>query len=121
MELVQTQVTLREVLHPRQGEKVLSLIPTMGNLHQGHLKLMQAAIDQGSFTVVTIFVNPMQFGPNEDFEKYPRMLDSDTWLIKRMGMDVLFAPSMEEMYPEGQEAHTQVTVPVPCQTLCGAT
>ena len=81
---------------------------------------MDAAIKQGGTSVVTIFVNPMQFGANEDFDSYPRMLEQDTKLVEQLGVNVLFAPSMDEMYPRGQSIHTQVTVPELSNTLCGS-
>lgn len=92
----------------------------MGNLHPGHLKLLSASVLQRGTSVATIFVNPMQFGPHEDFDKYPRMLDADSKLVEEMGVDFLFAPSLEDMYPHGQLDQTTVSVPKLGDFLCGA-
>ncbi len=77
----------------------LGLIPTMGNLHEGHLSLIKAAQERGCFTLASIFVNPKQFGPNEDFATYPRTLEKDCELLESIGTDVVFAPNVETMYP----------------------
>ena len=95
----------------------LGLVPTMGALHEGHLSLVRAAKSQCDAVAVSIFVNPTQFGPNEDFAKYPRTFDRDRDLLRQEGVDVLFAPSTEEMYPAG--ACTWVTVEGMSDRLCG--
>src|SRR3979411_1664978 len=77
----------------------LGLVPTMGALHEGHLSLVRAAKAQCDLVVVSIFVNPLQFGPNEDLAKYPRNFDRDRELLAKEGADFIFAPSVEEMYP----------------------
>jgi pantoate--beta-alanine ligase len=101
----------------QQSHKSLGLVPTMGALHEGHLSLVRAAKGQCDSVVSTIFVNPTQFGPNEDFAKYPRMFERDCEALEKEGVDLLFAPSVEEMYPAG--ATTFVTVEGLGERLCG--
>jgi pantoate--beta-alanine ligase len=92
------------------GESI-ALVPTMGNLHAGHLELVKAAAQSGMRTVVSNFVNPMQFGINEDFDTYPRTLTEDIDKLSRLAVDMIFTPAAEEIYPQGTDAITQVTVP----------
>jgi len=101
----------------RRNDKRLGLVPTMGALHEGHLSLIRAAKSQCDTVAASIFVNPLQFGPNEDLAKYPRDFDRDCELLKKEGVDFLFAPSVEEMYPAG--AVTHVTVEGLSDRLCG--
>jgi pantoate--beta-alanine ligase len=100
----------------RQG-RVIAFVPTMGYLHQGHTHLMQEGRKLGDVLIVSIFVNPTQFGPGEDFEKYPRDWDRDEQLCTAAGVDVIFAPAAEEMYPGGYQ--TSITVSQVSQNLCG--
>lgn len=97
--------------------KTIGLVPTMGALHEGHLSLVRMAKAQCDLVVVSIFVNPLQFGPNEDLAKYPRNFDRDCDLLEREGVDFILAPSVEEMYPAG--AVTYVTVESLSDKLCG--
>jgi len=101
----------------QQSQKSLGLVPTMGALHEGHLSLVRAAKARCDSVVSTIFVNPTQFGPSEDFAKYPRMFEQDCEALEKEGVDLLFAPSVEEMYPAG--ATTFVTVEGLSERLCG--
>ena len=101
------------------GEKV-TLVPTMGALHQAHLNLTRLA-GAGGRVVVSIFVNPTQFAPGEDFERYPRDLDADAALLREAGVDLLFAPGPGEVYPRGLQDLTRVEVPGLSADLCGAT
>lgn len=99
------------------GKSRLGFVPTMGALHEGHLSLVRAAKAQSDVVAVSIFVNPTQFAPNEDFAKYPRAFDRDCELLGEAGVDLLFAPSVEEMYPD--KPITYVTVEGLSDKLCG--
>ena len=88
--------------------KVLGFVPTMGALHEGHLSLVRASKSRCDVTVVSIFVNPLQFGPSEDLAKYPRTLDRDARLLEELGVDLLFVPGVEEMYPRDAKTFVQV-------------
>jgi pantoate--beta-alanine ligase len=100
----------------REGKR-LGFVPTMGALHEGHLSLMRAAKTKCDVVAVSIFVNPLQFGPGEDLAKYPRTFERDTSLLEKEAIDILFAPTPEEMYPAG--AVTYVTVEGLSDKLCG--
>ena len=117
---METLHTIAEVRARLRGADDVGLVPTMGNLHAGHLSLVRACRERSSTVVASIFVNPMQFAPNEDFGSYPRTLAEDRKLLDAEGVDVIFAPSVAEMYPAGRESHTTITVPALANTLCGA-
>jgi len=102
----------------RAGERV-AFVPTMGNLHGGHIALLDRARQEADRTVFSIFVNPIQFGQGEDYAKYPSTLRSDQEKLSRRGLDVLFAPNLQELYPAGTEEDTRVTVPGLSSILCG--
>jgi pantoate--beta-alanine ligase len=103
--IAETRAALRE-LRARQG--TVGLVPTMGALHAGHISLIRASRAQCNVTVASIFVNPTQFGPNEDFSKYPRTFDEDCRLLEQEGVDLLFAPAAVEMYPPGASTIVEV-------------
>ncbi len=102
----------------QQGARI-ALVPTMGNLHAGHMRLVDEAKAQAQRVVVTIFVNPLQFGVNEDIESYPRTLVADSKKLDTAGVDLLFAPSVTEVYPQGASAATRIEVPEVSEGLCG--
>lgn len=104
----------------RRDSARIALVPTMGNLHDGHLRLIDAARQHADRVVATIFVNPLQFSPEEDLATYPRTLDQDRQLLAARGCDLLFAPAVDELYPEGQTQLTRVHVPSVSEGLCGA-
>ena len=102
MEIVRTVSWMKQIGRAaRHEDRVLGFVPTMGALHKGHVSLIQAAKAQCSPVIVSIFVNPKQFGPTEDFQKYPRTLESDRTLLESLGVDYLFAPPAEEIHPQG--------------------
>lgn len=118
MELCSSVVQVRAHLDSaRRSGRRIAVVPTMGALHDGHLALVRLARAHGDEVVVTVFVNPTQFGPGEDFERYPRHLDRDANLAERAGATVVFAPPTSEMYPQGEE--TRIRVPRVAAGLCG--
>ena len=121
MEVVQSKAELNEFLGSwRHQREHVALVPTMGNLHEGHLSLVEIAAEHAERIVVTVFVNPTQFGAGEDFEEYPRTLKRDTQRLRKIQADVLFSPTVETIYPFGFENATLVTVPGLTQNFCGA-
>lgn len=120
MKIVKTKEALKEALAAlRKGHKTVGFVPTMGFLHEGHLSLVSQARTENDVVVVSIFVNPTQFGPNEDFESYPRDLDRDSELVKSAGCDLIFAPEPSEMYPKPYMTFVDVTGGL-TDKLCGA-
>ena len=120
MILSATRQALSETLAlSRENGRSVGLVPTMGFLHQGHLSLVDLARESSDFLAVSIFVNPLQFGPGEDLERYPRDLERDLALLRGRGVDLVFCPSVQEMYPDGE---VQVTVDPGSMAdgLCGA-
>jgi pantoate--beta-alanine ligase len=118
---VSSSESLRESLGDwRHDGEHIALIPTMGNLHDGHLSLVTLAREHAERIVVSIFVNPTQFSEDEDFEQYPRTLERDRRLLKRVNADLLFVPDVDTMYPFGLDNATSVTVPVLTADFCGA-
>ncbi len=102
MEIIRTIEWMKQIAHDaRAKEHVLGLIPTMGALHEGHVSLVRAAKQDCSPVVASIFVNPMQFGPGEDLQKYPRTFEQDAAALENLGVNYLFAPDASEMYPNG--------------------
>lgn len=120
MEIWSSLDDLRVGLRPLRAQ-ALAFVPTMGNLHPGHLSLIRQAQAAAPSVVVSIFVNPLQFGPNEDFERYPRTFEQDCAQLEALGVQGIFAPSTEMLYPAGMDAHTQVRVPALGEDLCGVT
>lgn len=121
MKTVTTIAALRTSLTAeRRSGKRIAFVPTMGNLHEGHLDLVRRAKKTADVVVVSIFVNPLQFGANEDLDKYPRTLAADKEKLFGEGVQYLFHPGVEEMYPEGMARHAKVSVPEISETLCGA-
>lgn len=101
------------------GESV-ALVPTMGDLHAGHLTLVDAARERADHVVASVFVNPLQFGPGEDYQDYPRRLEDDAARLGEHGADIVFAPTVETLYPHGTDASVRVHVPALEDILCGA-
>jgi pantoate--beta-alanine ligase len=121
MNTLHTIAQLRAALNrARQDGKRIGLVPTMGNLHAGHVTLVDKARQRTDFVVVSIFVNPLQFGAGEDLDSYPRTLEEDQRKLLDAGADLIFAPNVKEMYPEGMTGHTRISVPVVSEGLCGA-
>lgn len=119
MKVVKTIAELKTFVNNTKKEsKTIGLVPTMGFLHDGHLTLASQARAENDIVIMSIFVNPTQFGPNEDFESYPRDLDRDVKLAETVGVDVIFAPSVEEMYPT--DGGIRIIAGRQSELLCGA-
>ncbi|MFS1512382.1 pantoate--beta-alanine ligase [Chengkuizengella sp. SCS-71B] len=119
MEVLSTILQLKQfIYHKKEQKQTIGFVPTMGYLHKGHESLMQKAKLECDIVILSIFVNPLQFGPNEDYEVYPRDIDRDLQIAKEMNVDVVFSPSVEEMYPS--EVYTKVSVSNLTSRLCGA-
>lgn len=120
MKTIRTVMKLHEMLRGFRAHRGrVALVPTMGNLHAGHLALVERARALADHVVVSIFVNPTQFGPGEDFSTYPRTLDRDRRQLSAAGVEVLFAPPVDEIYPDGPADSTVVCVPRLSGMLCG--
>ena len=112
--------SLRKIVQRwRNNEEKIAFVPTMGNLHAGHLSLLSEARDLADRTVVSIFVNPIQFGQGEDYDNYPSTLKQDAKKLSDKGADVLFAPNLQQLYPGGMAEDTRVSVPSLSDILCG--
>lgn len=121
MKLCKTVAELREeIALAKAAGKTIGLVPTMGALHEGHASLIKAAAMENELVVVSVFVNPTQFGPGEDLEAYPRTLDADCKLAEGMGADIVFAPTPAEMYPSEDMTWVEVTGDI-TKVLCGRT
>ena len=121
MQVISSKQELHEQLRDwRHHDDHIALVPTLGNLHAGHIKLVELAREHAERVVVSVYVNPTQFGENEDFEDYPRTLERDTRRLKQIGADVLFVPDDETVYPYGHDCATVVSVPGLTENFCGA-
>jgi pantoate--beta-alanine ligase len=121
MDIVASTADLRARVHAWRGrQERIAFVPTMGNLHAGHLKLVRHARAIAGRVVVSIFVNPMQFGPDEDYDTYPRTLEADAAALRQADADLLFVPAVDEIYPGEMENTTRVVVPGLGDILCGA-
>ena len=121
MQVISSKQELHEQLRDwRHHDDHIALVPTLGNLHPGHIKLVERAREHAERVVVSVFVNPTQFSEDEDFKDYPRTLERDTRRMKQIGADVLFVPDDETVYPYGHECATVVSVPGLTENFCGA-
>ncbi|MBR9868424.1 MAG: pantoate--beta-alanine ligase [Oceanospirillales bacterium] len=121
MKTIYSIAELRETLGAeRRAGKKIGFVPTMGNLHTGHIQLIHQSNNNADITVASIFVNPLQFGENEDLDAYPRTLETDQEKLEAANCDYLFAPNINEMYPNGQVIQTLIEVPGISDIHCGA-
>src|SRR5687767_3625281 len=116
---MQVTQTIEQIRAALRAKKSIGLVPTMGALHEGHLSLVRRARELSQFVVVSIFVNPTQFGPNEDFTRYPRPVERDLELCREAGVDLVFQPTVDEIYPPA-EVETIIDVPPLTNILEGA-
>lgn len=120
MRVVSDSAALAAAIHEaRAAGRRIGFVPTMGNLHAGHISLFERARDHAQAVVASIYVNPLQFGEHEDFQLYPRTPDQDRELLEAAGVDILFMPDDAQIYPRGRAAQTRVEVPVLSDILCG--
>ncbi|GAA5524364.1 pantothenate synthetase [Microbulbifer aestuariivivens] len=121
MQVFHHVASLREALNEaRRSGKTIGFVPTMGNLHDAHIELVKLAQQQCDLVVVSIFVNRLQFGLNEDWDKYPRTMEQDMARLRGVGCDFLFHPEESEIYPNGMDQQTRVVCPAMTDVLCGA-
>ena len=121
MKIISDKTEMREQLAEwRDADEHVAIVPTMGSLHAGHVSLVGAAREHAERVVVTVFVNPTQFGEGEDFAEYPRSVDKDTRRLRKVAADVLFMPDVDTVYPFGTENATQVIVPGLTDEFCGS-
>ncbi|WP_455210981.1 pantoate--beta-alanine ligase [Kaarinaea lacus] len=118
-EITDISALQNQIKHWKSQQQTLAFVPTMGNLHKGHLQLAEHAKMRGDKVMVSIFVNPMQFSPGTDYEHYPRTLKEDAKQLEKLGVDVLFAPKVKDIYPQDLEQTTKVVVPELSDILCG--
>jgi len=119
MEVIKRAAEMQEIsLRLKREGRIIGLVPTMGYLHDGHLSLIKKARRENDIVIMSNFVNPLQFGPKEDFATYPRDLDRDNKLAESAGVDYVFAPTSEEMYPQGYDTYVEVKGPI-TEKMCG--
>jgi len=119
MEVIKRTAEMQEIsLRLKREGRIIGLVPTMGYLHDGHLSLIKKARRENDIVIMSNFVNPLQFGPKEDFAIYPRDLDRDNILAESAGVDYVFAPTTEEMYPQGYDTYVEIKGPI-TEKMCG--
>jgi len=120
MQVTSSIAQLKSFQNKWQNQTIV-FVPTMGNLHNGHLSLVEKAKQSGDKVIVSVFVNPLQFGPKEDFDSYPRSLEDDLLKLKTKQVDLVFTPDKKSLYPNGEENQSFITVPTLNKILCGVT
>jgi len=118
MEIIKSPIIMQQKIRELKKDKKIGFVPTMGALHDGHLTLVRKSKEENDITVVSIFVNPKQFGPNEDFASYPRTFESDKEKLEKEGVDFLFYSDVNDMYPEDYSTSVEVTSDI-TKKLCG--